>query len=175
MIVYKDLFTGDEVLSDSFPVSPVEGVPGLIQAESSMIAVGGDVDIGCGNAFGGGGEEEEVDSDVVKENNISGAAGFAYMEMPFGSKTEFKDWATEYVRKLRQELKGSGTPVEEIKKFMNEAPVFLKWLMGKYDDLQFFVSKSMNPDGGIIFSYYKDGAMTPTFIYIEKGYKISKF
>ena len=175
MIVYKDIFTGDEVLSDSFPVKKIEGVEGLLEAESAMVAVGGDVDIGCGNAFGGGGEEEEVDSDVVKENNISGSSGFGYMEMPFGSKNEFKQWFKEYVRKLRQELKGSGTPVEEIKKFMDEAPVFFKWLLEKFDDLQFFVSKSMNPDGGIIFSYYKDGAMTPTFIYIEKGYKISKF
>lgn len=175
MIVYKDIFTGDEVLSDSFSVKPVEGVPGLIEVESAMVAVGGDVDIGCGNAFGGGGEEEETDSDVVKENNISGSSGFGYMEMPFGSKNEFKTWFKEYVRKLRQELKGAGVPVEDIKGFMDQAPTFFKWLLEKFDDLQFFVSKSMNPDGGIVFSYYKDGALTPTFIYIEKGYKVCKF
>merc|ERR1712227_445703 len=97
------------------------------------------------------------------------------MEMPFGSKNEFKQWFKKYVRKLRQELKGAGTPVEEIKQFMEEAPNFFKYLLEKYDDLQFFVSKSMNPDGGIIFSYYKDGAMTPTFVYIEKDTKFLNF
>lgn len=45
-----------------------------------MIAVGsGDVDIGCGNAFGGAGEDEGADDTVEKENNIAGArGGFGY-------------------------------------------------------------------------------------------------
>lgn len=32
----------------------------------------------------------------------------------------------------------------------------------------------MNPDAGLIYSYYKDGALAPTFVYIKAGYKISK-
>lgn len=32
----------------------------------------------------------------------------------------------------------------------------------------------MNPDAGLVYSYYKDGAMAPTFVYIKAGYKISK-
>ena len=33
----------------------------------------------------------------------------------------------DYVRNVRQALKGSGVAVEEIKKFMEEAPTFVKW------------------------------------------------
>lgn len=137
MIVYKDLFSGDEVISDSYKIQPVidEGeevrsfstpppqknnknkkmgvlscivgllyklvcssigswalglnenilmpkslqVPGLFEVESTLVAVGGgDVDIGCGNAFGGAGEDEGVDDSVAKENSISGQSGFKY-------------------------------------------------------------------------------------------------
>lgn len=59
-------------------------------------------------------------------------------------------------------------------RFMSEAPEFVKFLLGMYDDLQFFMGKSMNPDGGMVFSYYKDGAACPTFIYIKAGLKIYK-
>ncbi len=35
-------------------------------------------------------------------------------------------------------------------------------LVDKYDDLEFFMSKSMNPDAGLIFCYYKDGVSNPS-------------
>jgi hypothetical protein len=57
---------------------------------------------------------------------------------------------------------------------MEEAPAFVKWLVDKYDDLEFFMGKSMNPDAGLVYSYYKDGALAPTFVYIKAGYKVSK-
>ena len=84
MIVYKDIISGDEAISDSYKIQPVmengEEVPGLIEADSALIAVGvGDIDIGCGNAFGGAGADEGADDTVEKENNIAGSrAGFGY-------------------------------------------------------------------------------------------------
>ena len=57
MIVYRDIITGDEMLSDAFPLkqavdkegNPVEGV---MYCESKMIADKEDeVDIGCGNVI----------------------------------------------------------------------------------------------------------------------------
>ncbi|GAB5036549.1 translationally controlled tumor protein [Nannochloropsis oceanica] len=180
MIVYKDVISGDEVVSDALKITPVmeggEEVPGLFEVDSAMVAVGGgDIDIGCGNAFGGAGDDEGADDATQKENNVSGPSSFAYTAMPFSSKGEFKSWVKDYVRNVRQALKGSGVAVEDIKKFMEEAPTFVKWLVDKYDDLEFFMSKSMNPDAGLIFSYYKEGAHCPTFVYVKSGYKVVKF
>jgi len=50
-----------------------------------------------------------------------------------------------------------------------------KWLMSKFRDLQFFMGQSMDPDAGIVYSYYKDGAMSPTFVFFKWGYKETKF
>jgi hypothetical protein len=47
-------------------------------------------------AFGGGGDDEGPDETVVKENSVSGPDAFNYTEMPFGSKTEFKEWLKTY-------------------------------------------------------------------------------
>jgi hypothetical protein len=41
--------------------------------------------------------------------------------MPFSSKNEFKGWIKEYLRKVRQELKGQGTAQEEIKKWVHSS------------------------------------------------------
>jgi len=57
---------------------------------------------------------------------------------------------------------------------MDEAPVFVKWLVDKFSDLEFFMTKSMNPDAGMVYAYYKDEAIAPTFVYIKAGYKIVK-
>lgn len=50
--------------------------------------------------------------------------------MPFGSKGEFKSWIKDYVRNVRQTLKGNGVAQEEIKKCVLpwlavSAPAFL--------------------------------------------------
>mmetsp|Transcript_10879 Transcript_10879/g.16067 ORF Transcript_10879/g.16067 Transcript_10879/m.16067 type:complete len:181 (-) Transcript_10879:425-967(-) len=180
MLVYKDLFTGDELMSDSHKINPVvdedgEEVPGLFEVESRTIAVGGDnIDIGCGNAFGGG--DEDVDDNVEKENNIiSESAGFGYTEIPFGSKAEFKAYLKDHVRKIRSELKANGKPQAEIKQFMSEAPEFVKWLLGMYSEFQFYVGRAINPEACFVYAYYKEGALNPTFVFIKEGLLQEKF
>jgi hypothetical protein len=66
--------------------------------------------------------------------------------------------------KLKEDPKVEGP---EVKAFTTAAPVFCKWLLTKYDDLQFFTSRSMDPDGSMVFAYYKD--VTPIFVYIKGG------
>lgn len=70
-------------ISDALKIQPVveggEEVPGLFEVESAMVTVGGgDIDIGCGNAFGGGGDDEGADDSAQKENNVSGPSSFSY-------------------------------------------------------------------------------------------------
>jgi hypothetical protein len=57
---------------------------------------------------------------------------------------------------------------------MEEAPGFVQWLVGKFDDLEFYMTKSMNPDGSLAFAYYKEEAHNPTFVYIKAGLKVMK-
>jgi hypothetical protein len=79
MIVYKDMVSGDEMISEAFPVRlPGAGpkVPGLMEAKSSLVPVGG----GC---VGGGGEDEEdMMEDVETENDIIAAFGYTVRCFP---------------------------------------------------------------------------------------------
>lgn len=177
MIVYKDIISGDEMMTDSFQHNSVVGkdgntVSGLFEVESSNVVKGEEnIDIGCGNAFGG--TEDEVDSSVEKVNNI--VDSFNYTEIPFGSKGELKEYLKTYVRGVRAKLKESGLPQPEIKEFMAQAPAIVMFILSKYDDMQTFAGESMDPDAGMAFGYYKDGAVCPTFLYITKALIAEKF
>lgn len=57
MKLYTDAFTGTEVLSDSYKMVPdYEGAVSKVKARM-IVKTEDDIDIGCGNAFGGAGED----------------------------------------------------------------------------------------------------------------------
>jgi len=160
-----------EITSDGSGILDVldeEGnpVPGLFMVTSSEVIPGGYAQEA--EAFGGGGDE--ADEAQEKENSVSGPSAFNYTPMPFGSKTEFKEWIKGYCQAVRQALKDKGTPQEKIKDFMAEAKVFAGFLLKKYKDLTPYMGGNCNADGCIIFEYWPDeSATTPNFVYIKGG------
>ena len=61
MKIYQDIFNNEELISDSYKFNELHnGV--VIEVPAKMIVVGNqEVDIGCGNAFGGKNEDDEED------------------------------------------------------------------------------------------------------------------
>lgn len=51
---------------------------------------------------------------------------------------------------------------------------FLRFLLGKFADMQTFAGESMTAEGGMAFGYYKEGAHNPTFAYISKSLEAEK-
>jgi len=161
------------MLSDAFKPAPVkdedgEEVPGLIQIQSQKVNKdsGASIDIGCGNEFGGGGDD--VDDAAENVNNVvDETLGFDLHEVPMGKK-DVKEYLQQYCKNLRQKLKDDDSvPGPEVKAFTQSAPVFCKWILSKYDDMQFFTSSSMDPDGSMAFAYYE--GVDPIFVYIKAG------
>lgn len=178
MIVYRDIISGDEVLSDAFKLEQVmvDGVPvtGLMFCESKNITKGGDdVDVGCGNAFGSGGDEDGgVDSTVETVNNV--IDGFQYTETQIGTPSDFKAWIKDYMNAVVLKLREKGTPKEEIQAFKATAPEIAKFFLKNFSDVQFFLTSSFNPET-MVFSIYPEGALTPNFYYIMGGLIAEKF
>ena len=98
---------------------------------------------------------------------IDDQIGFAYQEVPYGKK-DLKDFLQSYCKALRQKLKDDDKVTgPEVKAFTQSAPGFCKYLLSKYDDLQFFTTPAMDPEGSMAFAYYED--VNPKFIYIKAG------
>ncbi|GLT32495.1 hypothetical protein SLA2020_071600 [Shorea laevis] len=164
MLVYQDLITGDELLSDSFPYKELFGGV-LWEVEGKWVVQGAvDVDIGANPSAEGGEEDEGVDDQAVKVVDIVDT--FRLQEQPPFQKKEFMAYVKKFVKKLTDKLEGDAQ--ENFKKNVEPA---VKFLISKLSDLQFFVGESMQDDACIVFAYYKDGATDPTFLYFGHALK----
>ncbi len=164
MLVYQDLVTGDELLSDSFPYKEIEnGV--LWEVEGKWVVQGAvDVNIGANPSAEGGGEDEGVDDQAARVVDIVDT--FRLQEQPPFDKKQFVTWVKRYIKLLTSKL--DAEKQEEFKKGIEGAT---KFLLPKLKDLQFFVGESMHDDGSLVFAYYKEGATDPTFLYFAHALK----
>ncbi|XP_010548987.1 PREDICTED: translationally-controlled tumor protein homolog [Tarenaya hassleriana] len=164
MLVYQDLLSGDELLSDSFPYKELEnGV--LWEVEGKWVVQGAvEVNIGANPSAEGGGEDEGVDDQAVKVVDIVDT--FRLQEQPPFDKKQFVAYIKKYIKTLTAQL--DEEKQEVFKKNIESAT---KFLLSKIKDLQFFVGESMKDEGSLVFAYYKEGATNPTFLYFAHGLK----
>ncbi|XP_072979404.1 translationally-controlled tumor protein homolog [Typha angustifolia] len=164
MLVYQDLLTGDELLSDSFPYKEIEN--GMLwEVEGKWVVQGAvDVDIGANPSAEGAGEDEGVDDQAVKVVDIVDT--FRLQEQPSFDKKQFVTFMKRYIKLLTPKL--DSEKQELFKKHIEGAT---KYLLPKLSDLQFFVGESMHDDGSMVFAYYKEGATDPTFLYFAYSLK----
>ncbi|KAL3349675.1 hypothetical protein AABB24_022658 [Solanum stoloniferum] len=164
MLVYQDLLTGDELLSDSFPYKELEN--GMLwEVQGKWVVQGAvDVNIGANPSAEGGGEDEGVDDQAVKVVDIVDT--FRLQEQPAFDKKQFVTFIKRYIKNLTPKLEGEAQ--EAFKKNIESAT---KFLLPKLKDFQFFVGESMSDDSALVFAYYKDGSADPTFLYLAPGLK----
>ena len=112
--------------------------------ESKMITKSDDVDVGCGNAFGGDNPEDAPVDTAMQVNNV--IDGFQYTETQIGSGADFKNWIKDYMNTLRSAMKEKGKGKEKIQEFMGLAPGIAKYLLQNFSNLQFYLGPSFNPD-----------------------------
>ena len=170
MRLYSDIWTDTEVISDSYPFKEVfEGV--AVEVKSRMIVKGDEkVDVGCGNAFGGGGEEEDMGNAEV-EKVIDLVDSFNYQETGF-DKAGFVSYFKGYMKKLLTHLKEHKPDRVEI--FQKGAKDLFAFLKDNFDDLTIYTPKDYDTDNILIYSYYQGEDLAPTFIYILDGLKSIK-
>ena len=133
----------------------------------------GDVDVGCGNAFGTGEEEGGgVDNTAQTVNNV--IDGFSYTETQIGTANDFKAWIKEYMNAVVLKLREKGTPKEQIQAFKATAPGIATFFLKNFSEVQFYLTASFNSES-MVFSIYPEGGLTPNFYYIMGGLIAEKF
>ncbi|KAG6434141.1 hypothetical protein SASPL_105763 [Salvia splendens] len=164
MLVYQDLLSGDELLSDSFPYKEIEN--GMLwEVEGKWVVQGAvSVDIGANPSAEGADDEEGVDDQAVKVVDIVDT--FRLQEQPPFDKKQFIAYVKKYIKNLTPKLQPEKQ--DQFKKGIEGAT---KYLVSKLKDFQYFVGESMHDDGTMVFAYYKEGATDPTFLYLAHGLK----
>lgn len=166
MKLYQDVFTETEIISDSYPMK--EKFDGVICEVKSrwIVKKDEDVDIGCGNAFGGGEEEEAGNTEVEKVLDLVDSFGY---EETSHDKASFGGYFKAYMMKVKAHL--TKTSPERVEKFMAGGREYFKWVNANFDDLSFYTAKDFDNENHIMVAYYEGEELAPTFIYVMDGLK----
>lgn len=166
MIIYKDIFSGDELLSDAYDIKEVDGV--IYEADCDMIRVGGEnIDIGANPSAEAGDEELEDGSELV--NNIVNT----FRLQPTGfDKKSFLTYIKSYMKAVKAKLQESNP--DAIPTFEKGAQTYAKKVIGSFKDWEFFTGESMDPDAMIIMLNYREDGTTPFVAIWKHGVQAEK-
>ncbi|KAF5873821.1 putative translationally-controlled tumor protein [Botrytis fragariae] len=161
MIIYKDVITGDEIISDSYDLKEVDGV--VYEVDCSMITIGAvSVDTGA-NASAEEAEEGTEDGEQ-KVNDIVNS--FRLNSTSFDKKS-YLVHLKGYMKAVKEKLKERGASDEEVTKFEKGAAAYAKKIVGGFKEYDFYVGESMDPDGMVVLMNYREDGVTP-FITVWK-------
>jgi len=174
MIIYKDVFTQDEMISDAYEIEVIDDI--MLKVKAKMITKGNEeVSIYDGNAFGGKNEEDESEQQQVevsgggnqKVNNIVDA--FKLQGTNFKDQKEYMSFLKGYMGKLKKHLEENNKDrvtifMKGVQKFVGE---FFK--NNKFNDIEFFTGESFNQDAMLVLQIWSEDGLTPYLYFYKDG------
>ncbi|OAL05053.1 translationally controlled tumor-associated [Phaeosphaeriaceae sp. SRC1lsM3a] len=161
MIIYKDILTDDEIISDSYDLKEIDGV--AYECDCKKITVGGETFDTGANASA---EEAEEGAEDAAAQVIDAVYSFRLNETGFDKKG-YLTYLKGYMKAVKEALKAKGADEAEIKEFETKASGFAKKIIANFKDYEFYTGESMNPDGMIVLLNYREDGVTP-FITVWK-------
>lgn len=166
MIIFTDIFSKDELLSDAYDVKLVDGV--IYEADCAMIKEGGvDVDIGANPSAEDG--EEELENSAQLVNNV--VSSFRLQQTAFDKKS-FLTYLKDYMKRTEAYLKENDP--DAVETFKKGAAAYAKKVVGSFKDWEFFTGESMDPDGMVVLMNYREDGVTPYVAVWKHGIKEEK-
>jgi len=163
MKLYKDIVSGDELFSDSFPVTEVDDI--VYEIETKQITKSeGNYDIGANASAEPGDEDEGFDSSAVTVNNLIDAMR---LQMTSFDKKSYMAYIKGYMKKLVDKLKE--TKPDRVEAFQSKIQPFVKKVLGEFDEYTFYTGENMDPEAMVPLAYYKEGEVAPRFLFFKDG------
>jgi len=158
MKIFRDVFTNDEIGSDSYPLKEVEC---MLEIEGKMVSksTGGDFNIGANDLEG---QSETYENEVVRVINF--VDGLRLQQTAFDKKS-YMTYIKGYMKKLKDWL--AQNKPERVADFQTQAQNMVKNILNKFDDFRFYTGENMDPEGMVALLFYKEDGVTP-YLYIWK-------
>ena len=161
MIIYKDLLTEDELLSDSFDIAEVEGCLLEVQTKVIQKKEGGEEIAGVD-----AGDETELDGAVtVSVNNLVEAMR---LQPTSFTKKDYTMFIKGYMKDVKEKLEATASP-DDVKAFMKAASGAVKAILGNFDQYTFYTGEKMDPKGMVALQFYKEDNVIPYFWFWKHG------
>jgi hypothetical protein len=164
MIIYKDIISGDELLSDTFTIKDVDGV--LWEADCRKYLKGQESFALAGANPSAEGEDEDADAEGVQTmvHDIEEQFRLVWLKDEEGmkpSKDAFKAHLKVYVKGVNNRLKEKGESEETVKAFQSGAAAAVKKLLGNYDNYDVLMGQAMDGNAMHVLIDFRDDGVTP--------------
>ena len=157
--LYKCHITQSEMFSDAFPTTEVFNGVGFSVKSAIVDKAALKFDMG---------DAGDVDDKDERVNDI--VDGFKYNQITL-KKAEFTNYIKSYIKKLLDRVKEKTTDEEKLKEFQKNSTDMVKFILGKFDDFEFFLNEENDMEGAIGMAYWEDESTDkgPTFLYFKDG------
>ncbi len=141
MLLYEDIISGDEMVSDGFKIIEVDDI--AYEVDCRMVVVKeGDVDIGA-NASAEE-EMEALEDGAVTVNDV--VHSFRLQSTAFDKKA-YMTYIKGYMKSIKKYLEEHNP--DRVPIFEDKVKDFVKKILGNFSDYEFYTGESMNPDGAV--------------------------
>jgi hypothetical protein len=161
MKIYKDLFTGDELFSDSFPVELLDNVVYKVKGKLRTDTFDIDESAIGGNASAEGGDEG---AEAASKQGVDIVLNSRLVEYTLNKK-DYMTHIKEYMARVKKTL--SETKPAEVDIFMKNVQGFIKDVIANYKDYQLFCGETMAPDGMLALMKWEEE--TPYMYFFKHG------
>jgi len=171
MKIYKDVFSGDELFSDTYPMKLVSDCIYEVYGKHET-RVEGDVQLEGSNASA---EEADEGTDSSAVSGVDIILNHRLTETGFGSKKDYTVYLKDYMKKVIKYLEDNNR-AGEVDAFKTNINGYMKEVLGRFKDLQFYVGESMDNDAMIVILDYKEyqGEERPVMLAFKHGLEEEK-
>jgi len=171
MKVFKDIFNGDEMLSDALPMEVVDGVALKVETKNMTKSLNANFDIGANPSTEEGAADEGFDDGgSVTINNLVDNHHLVQTQY---DKKSYMGHIKAYMKRLLDHLKEHNP--SRVETFQKEAQEFVKKVIAKFDEFEFYTGEQMDPECMVALKFYSEDGITPYFYFWKDGMKEEKY
>merc|ERR1712218_690811 len=149
MKIYKDVFSRDELFSDTYPMKLVDDCLYEVYGKHEVRKIG-DVQMEGSNASA---EEMEEGTEEASESGVDLVLNHRLVETGFAKKNDYMAYLKDYMKKVVKYLEENNRAAE-VDTFKKNINGVMKGLLGKFSDLQFYQGESMDAEAMIMIMDY---------------------
>nr|CAH7761194.1 unnamed protein product [Callosobruchus chinensis] len=172
MRIYKDIFTGDEMFSDTYKMKLVDEV--LYEVYGKLVQrKHGDIQLDGANPSA---EEADEGTEDAVESGVDIVLNHRLCETyAFNDKKSYTAYLKDYMKKLVAKLEE--TAPDQVEVFKTNMNKVMKDILGRFKELQFFTGESMEIDGMVGLMEYREinGDSVPVMMFFKHGLDEEKF
>jgi len=169
MIIYKDIFSSDELASDTYKIKIIDDV--ILEIECKMITCKpGAID----DALLGGNASAEGGGDDCDEETIT-APNLVLAHRLQSTGFDKKGWTVyikDYMKRTLKYLEENNP--DRAPKFKAGAQGAVKKILGNFKDWEMYTGENMDPEGSLGYLNYREDGITPYVWFFLDGLDAEK-